>query len=1035
MRPEVDSTETAEALEEWGAIRGVFVEGAWRSRAEVAFGKEPAHRASTEADGTFAIEVPPDLPSFRLEASAEFGRAEPLQWHELAAPEVAAGLILVLEAAGKVEGTLRGPDGSAARRGRVMIRAAGGGMYGPGWETFECRCDGEGRFEMRGVEPRKYEAVAWGEGLGTGFGPRIDVRAGETERLDLALPGDSWISGTVVDGEGRGVAGAFVVSRRWDESMIHGPAPTPGRVARTDEAGAFRIGSLGAGEHLLAAEFPSLLRSSSTTISVPPLAGSEGVRIVLPKGRSLAGRVVDAEGRPVAGAAVRADTDYASIRKRNRGGRFEQSPQAGKTGADGAFRLAGLAEAPLFLEVSVEGRARASLEDLEAGREDLLVTLRPCGVAGTVREAGKGNPIPRFSVQVVVPVRPGRPWRPVLPRSFDSPDGSFEWTDAGPGLATVSVSAPGFVPASLERIEVKEGEVPRGLEVSLARATEVRGRVVESGSGAPVPGAKVGWSKAGSPRKEFDFRGTATSGPDGAFLLAGVAAGRLRIEVDQGEFLPATIETLEVREGERIDGLEVRLDRAGALEGEAIGPDGSPLAGGGVRALPIHSERVIYGGRGWPAGIDAAGRFRIAGLRPGKYRVQASATRSEEDERDSEPILHAVALVEAGRTTRVDFREPASGKCTVRGRVVRAGKGVAGVSVRIVPPLAGEDPDFARMFEDRFRTTTVEDGSYAIQRVPAGDATLRVEGMSSSPPSFPLRVPDAGELAFDVVLPSGAIEGAVVRARDGSPVAWTQVTIAAIEGSAFRAGATTDEKGRFRAEGIPPGSFRVRVRQAGWQQGRAAGRTSVCASASVGPVVLGEGEVGRADFVLREGGTATVVVTDPEGKPISWATVRIRRTDASEDSPPTLTDGQADQEGIATATGLAAGRYAFLAAAEGFAAVASEERAVAEGEVTEFAVRLRLGTLVQVRMVVDAKAPLLDPAARFRDAQGWEIWAPLDQRRSGANEGFAQTRLVPGEYTLLARAAGYRDAAVPVRVGEESQREVAVQLEREGGPE
>ena len=193
MRSEVDFPEAAAALEEAGAIRGLFFEGAWRTYSELVFGKEPAHCAPAAADGSFAIEVPRDLPSFRLEATSEFGRAQPVGWHEIGALEVAAGLTLVLEPAGKVEGTLRGPDGSAPREGRVMVRAAGGSGYGPGWENFQCRCDGQGRFEVRGIKPGKYEAVSWGEGLATGFGPEVEVRAGETARLDLRLPGESWI--------------------------------------------------------------------------------------------------------------------------------------------------------------------------------------------------------------------------------------------------------------------------------------------------------------------------------------------------------------------------------------------------------------------------------------------------------------------------------------------------------------------------------------------------------------------------------------------------------------------------------------------------------------------------------------------------------------------------------------------------------------------------------------------------------------------------------------------------------------------------
>src|SRR5262245_7807613 len=411
MRPEVDFPEAAEALEEDGSIRGTFVDGAWRTYGEVTFGREPGRVASTAADGSFSFDVGSDGPRFRLEASSDYGRTKSIQWLDPGSPESAAGLTLVLEPGGKVEGTVRGPDGLAPREGRVMVRAAGGRGHGPGWENYQARCDGEGRFEMRGVKPGKYEAVSWGEGLGIAFGPEFDVRAERTERLDLVLPADSWVSGTVVDELGRGVEGAFVVSHRQEEFQDHGAFPPPARIARTDGAGAFRIGSLGAGGHCLTAALPGLLRERSDRIDVPSPGGIEGVRIVLGRGRSLGGRVVDAVGRPVAGASVRADADQEAIKKRGDGRWDRRSSQGAETANDGTFRLTGLPDSPLYLEVSLEGRGRAVLGDLEPGREDLLVTLRPCGISGAVRTAGDGSPVAAFSVEAWSQVPQGRPWR------------------------------------------------------------------------------------------------------------------------------------------------------------------------------------------------------------------------------------------------------------------------------------------------------------------------------------------------------------------------------------------------------------------------------------------------------------------------------------------------------------------------------------------------------------------------------------------------------------------------------------------------
>ena len=132
------------------------------------------------------------------------------------------------------------------------------------------------------------------------------------------------------------------------------------------------------------------------------------------------------------------------------------------------------------------------------------------------------------------------------------------------------VSAEGFVDERIFAIEVRSGEVTRGIEFRLRRAGSMRGRVVEAGAGAPIPGAEVGWLPDGV-EKEFQGPvGKAVSMPDGSFTLTGVEPGRVRLAVS-GEDLPATkAGPFEVRAGETVEGIVLAVSRGGGVDGHAL---------------------------------------------------------------------------------------------------------------------------------------------------------------------------------------------------------------------------------------------------------------------------------------------------------------------------------------------------------------------------------------------------------------------------------------------------------------------------------
>ncbi len=164
-------------------------------------------------------------------------------------------LILLLAAclpaaASREEGALEGPTGIAGsvtdRQGLpaagafvYAYRSARGGLRGPA--DFEVLVNGEGRYFLDLV-PGSYHLVARWRGGGADAGPPrpgdawalpkrnpVAVREGSTTRADFLLQGvvrptlmregtltagDTGFTGRLVDGEGKGVAGGFVLAYR-----------------------------------------------------------------------------------------------------------------------------------------------------------------------------------------------------------------------------------------------------------------------------------------------------------------------------------------------------------------------------------------------------------------------------------------------------------------------------------------------------------------------------------------------------------------------------------------------------------------------------------------------------------------------------------------------------------------------------------------------------------------------------------------------------------------------------------------------------
>jgi protocatechuate 3,4-dioxygenase beta subunit len=369
-----------------------------------------------------------------------------------------------------------------------------------------------------------------------------------------------------------------------------------------------------------------------------------------------------------------------------------------------------------------------------------------------------------------------------------------------------------------------------------------------------------------------------------------------------------------------------------------------------------------------------------------------------------------------------------TGGATLRGKVALAsGEPVAGAEVRLY------SRDWWTLgLSSAFKTTTDDDGNYAISGLPLGRASVAVRAEGCYQPGFDwstgiwrheessagLVVPERGEIVKDVTLVRGGVVSGLVRDPDGNPIPDAAVTIRG--GGSARAISGPD--GTFRISGVHPGPDRV-ARAYGRNCRRV--RTSRPSAESepfvVRPDVPTEGVV----VVLATGATVSGRVTDEAGRPVPGVELRVAWESArgSYGFPerfwrthpvcPVESDGSFQVEG------LAAGKVLFVASAQGYADSATAPIPIGPS-----------GRHDGIRLVLAAERPISGRVSGpDGDAlSGVEIRVVrVEECRSAhqsaaraltADDGaFAIPGLAKGRWVIIARRADFADTAMVVAAG------------------
>lgn len=732
---------------------GPFEEARREARRE----PDPAALAAvaTGPDGTFLLR----LPKGALAAGASFrlrieGRGVvPVETAALFGDDDASDLgDLALSRSGSLAGRAVSGDGAPVAGAEVWLRSSGPGPFGDGELLPRARValtgtDGSFRFDDAAPAGNLLRIEA--RGFAT---HELRAREGALPRPVVLQPGVA-LSGTVRLTDGKQPAGAALV-------RFEGAATTRWVEARAD--GGFRLSDLPKGSGTLVADAAERGRAELAGVKLP----HEGARptLTLAPAATIEGRVVDARsGAPLGGVAI--------------GVRQGQAARATRSGADGRYRVAGLAPGTYRVEADdlryvpyVKGRVQARAG--ETVKADL--PLQPAAaISGRVVDED-GAPIAGARGQLALSGETGFAAFARSARGGDryafrtGADGSFSARRLGPGEnQRLTVTHPEYERRTLGGLALEPGKTKTGVTVVLTRGIVVAG-LVKDPEGAPIPGAEISLQETRSFRggrggnvtmmATFvggpDQRPRITTGADGRFEIKGLAPGDYSLSASKPGYSSARVDP--VKAAPDAAPVELVMSAGVSISGRVVDSNGVPAEGFLVQARRKGAPGPGFGGGARePTGPD--GFFYLDGLTAGdtydliviSVGIGAPGPRRE----------GVVAPAEG-----LDVVVPAKGR--ISGRVVDAQSGgpVTDFEVSAAPDRGGSGgmrimiggPGGGR---NRMRASVrSEDGSFTLDDIPPGTWVVNVEA----------RGYQASRAAGVVVAEGQSVEGVQVRATRGT---------------------------------------------------------------------------------------------------------------------------------------------------------------------------------------------------------------------------------------------------------------------------